>query len=162
MAQGLGRVLGDEILQPHDVGIRMGHDIFVVDNDGALFAAPTVPGKVLNGHMLKGKEMPEYVKVMQRPDLKNPLYVSHLTLDLGNRLERPDKLLLTRYGFGFNTWDMPVMASMGDSAIGLYWEPKEIRPGGKREYDCATQGISPNIAVHRRSSGFITSGHDAG
>jgi hypothetical protein len=119
----------------HKFGLRAYMDTYVIDNDGCIFASPsTEPGKLLDGMTLKGKKLPPYLQMLQRPNLKAPGYVSHLTLDLGNRLERPDKLLLTRYGFGFNSWDMPVMASMGDSAIGLYWEPKEIRPGGKREY----------------------------
>jgi hypothetical protein len=67
-------------------------------------------------------------------------------------MERPDKLLLTRYGFGFNTWDMPVMASMGDSAIAIYWEPKDLRPGAKREYAYA---YGKEVAVNLEGIGQV-------
>jgi hypothetical protein len=137
----------------HKFGLRAYMDTYVIDNDGCLFASPaTEPGKLLDGTTLKGKKLPPYLQMLQRPDLKNPGYVSHLTLDLGNRMERPDKLLLTRYGTGFNTWDMPVMASMGDSAIGIYWEPKEIRPGAKREYAYA---YGKEVAVNLEGNGQV-------
>jgi len=43
-------------------------------------------------------------------------------------------VVLTRHGIGFGQWDMQAQASMGDSACGVFWEPKEIKPGGKREF----------------------------
>jgi hypothetical protein len=125
-------VLENKDSQPHEVGIRMGHDIYVVDNDGAQFSSPTVPNKVLNGYMLKGKEMPEYVKVLQRPDLKNPLYTSTFTFKMGSRIEAPDQVSLTGLGACFGGWDIPAMAS-GDTAIGIFFNPKKVNPGGKRE-----------------------------
>jgi hypothetical protein len=120
--------------QAHKVGLRVYMDTFIVDNDGCLFAAPTMPGKVLDGVILQGKELPPYVQLLQRPDLKNPGFVAHLTLDLGSKLEKPDKVVLTRHGFGFGNWDMPAMMAGGDSALGVFWEQKEIKPGGKREF----------------------------
>jgi hypothetical protein len=131
--------------KPHKFGLRIYMDTFVIDNDGCLFAAPNFPGKLLDGMILKGKQFPPYLQMLQRPDLKNPGYVSHMSLDLGARLERADRLILTRFGLA-GTWDMPAMASMGDSAIGLYWEPKDLRPGGKREYAYAYgKGVVPNL-----------------
>ena len=35
----------------------------------------------------------------------------------------------------FGGWDMPAVSAMGDSALGVFWEPKEIKPGDKREND---------------------------
>jgi hypothetical protein len=137
-------ILENKDSQAHDVGIRMGHDIYVVDNDGAQFAAPTVPGKVLNGYMLKGKELPEYVKVLQRPDLKNPLYTSTFTFKMGTRIEGPDQVSLTGLGACFGGWDIPAMAS-GDTAIGIFFSPKKINPGGKREVGYAYgEGLATN------------------
>ena len=46
--------------QNHSIGMRLYMDTFVVDNDGCLFAAPTFPGKILNGIVLKDKSMPPY------------------------------------------------------------------------------------------------------
>ena len=119
---------------PRTVGTRVYMDTYVIDNDGCLFAAPvTHPGKILDGVKLQEKTLPPYLQMLQRPDLKNPGYVSHLTLNLGGKYEKADKLVLTRHGAGFNVWDMPAFASMGDSGIGIYWPIKELKPGAKRE-----------------------------
>lgn len=115
------------------VGLRIYIDIYIVDNDGAQFASPTSPAlknRVIDGMQFKDKDLPPYIQVLQRPDLKNPGYIAHLTMDL---FEKPNRLVLTRHGFGFNTWDMPAQASMGDSALGFFWEPRELAPGGKRD-----------------------------
>jgi hypothetical protein len=130
--------------QPHKVGLRMRMDTFIIDNDGCLFAAPTVPGKVLDGVALQGKTLPPYVQLLQRPDLKNPGFVAHLTLDLGPRLEKPDRVVLTNLGAG-GIWDVPAQPANGDSAMALFWDPKEIKPGGKREFAYGYgQGVVPN------------------
>lgn len=118
----------------HRFGLRVYMDVFVINNDGALFAAPTMPNKLLDGVELKGKTLPDYVQLLQVPNLQNPGFVAHLTLNLGNVLEKPDHVVLTRHGVGFGTWDMQPIQSMGDSALGVFWEPKEIKPGGKREF----------------------------
>ena len=78
--------------RPHQFGLRVYMDTYVIDNDGCLFAAPTMPGKVLDGVALKGKLLPPYVQLLQRPDLKAPGFVAHLTLDLGPKLEKADRL----------------------------------------------------------------------
>jgi hypothetical protein len=131
--------------QPHKFGLRVYMDTFIIDNDGCLFAAPTMPGKVLDGIELKGKQLPPYVQLLQRPDLKAPGFVAHLTLDLGPKLEKPDRVVLSRHGTAFAGWDMQVMQAMGDSGLGVYWEPKEIKPGGKREFAYGYgQGLVPS------------------
>lgn len=112
------------------VGLRIYIDTYIIDNDGAQFASPTMPNKIIDGIQFRDKEVPPYVQVLQRPDLKNPGYVAHLTLDL---YEKPNRLILTRHGFGFNTWDMQVAPSMGDSALGVYWDARDLPPGGKRD-----------------------------
>src|SRR5207248_10793545 len=117
--------------QAHKVGLRVYMDVYVVNNDGAQFAAPTLPGKILNGVELKGKTLPPYVQLLQVPNLQNPGYVAHLTLDLGSKIEKPNRVVLTRHGSGIGGWDMPAFRSF-DTALGIFWEPKEIKPGGKR------------------------------
>ncbi|HYV35065.1 MAG TPA: hypothetical protein VE988_05130, partial [Gemmataceae bacterium] len=137
--------------KPQTVGLRIYMDTYVIDNDGCLFAAPTIPGKILDGVVLKEKELPPYVQLLQRPDLKNPGFVAHLTLDLGSKLEKPSKVVLTRHGTG-GAWDMPAMVAGGDSALGVYWEPKEIKPGGKREF---AYGYGQGIATSPESEGLV-------
>jgi hypothetical protein len=137
-------IIENKDTNPRNVGIRVGHDMYLVDNDGCLFAAPTVPNRVLNGYMLQGKELPEWVKVLQRPDLKNPLYTAHFTFKMGSRIEAPDKVSLTGLGACFGGWDIPAMAS-GDTAIGIFFSPKKMVAGGKREVGYAYgEGLASN------------------
>jgi hypothetical protein len=119
--------------QPQTVGARVCMDTYVVTNDGCLFAAPTMPGKVLDGVKLEGKTLPPYFQMLQNPDLKNPGYVSHFTLNLGGKYEKANKVVLSSLRVGFGNWDMPVAQAMGDSAISVYWETKEMKAGAKRE-----------------------------
>jgi hypothetical protein len=137
--------------QPLSFGLRNYMDTYVISNDGCMFAAPTVPNKILDGMVLEGKTLPPYLQMLQNPDLKNPGYVSHLTLNMGGRYEKANKLVLSRHGTGFNAYDMQVIASMGDSGIGLYFATKEIKPGGKRDLAYAYgEGIAASVESEGR------------
>ena len=138
----------------HKVGVRIYMDVYVINNDGALFAAPTKPDMVLDGIILKGKELPPYLQMLQVPNLKNPGFVSHMTFDLGSKAEKPERVVLTRHGAGgaFGGWDMPAMMAGGDSATGVFWEPKNIPPGGKRELSYA---YGQGVAISPESEGLV-------
>ena len=73
------------------------------------------------------------MQVLQRPNLANPGFVAHLTLNLGGGIEKPNRVILTRHGAFKDQWNMQVTQAMGDSAMAVYWDPKEIKAGGKRE-----------------------------
>jgi hypothetical protein len=117
----------------HSVGIRNTIDIYLIDNDGALFASPTThKDQIINGHEFKGDKMPEYVQVLRFPNLKDPGYVTHFTLKVG-KLEPPTRFVCTTLGACFNGgWDIPPQQA-GDSAVGILFDPKVIPPGGKRD-----------------------------
>ena len=83
--------------------------------------------------VLKDKTLPPYVQMLQRPNLQNPGFVSHLTLNVGSRYEKINKVILSSLQVGFGQWEMPVARANGDSAISFYWETKPIPPNGKRE-----------------------------
>jgi len=119
--------------QAHKVGLRPYIDTYIIDNDGALFAAPNFPKKILDGIELKDKQLPDYIQVMQRPDLANPGFTAHLTLNLGGSMEKPNRVILSRHGAFKDQWDMQTVQAMGDSALSIYWDPKEIKAGGKRD-----------------------------
>jgi hypothetical protein len=132
--------------RPHQVGLRVWFDVFIVNNDGALFAAPNKPGKILDGVELKDKDVPDYLQFLQVPNLRNPGFVAHMTYDFGKTFERPNRVILTNLGGAFNPngWDMGVMQAGGDSAMGFYWDPKEVAPGKKRMLAYGYgQGICP-------------------
>jgi hypothetical protein len=136
--------------QDHKMGLRVYMDVYIVDNDGALFAAPTIPNKVLDGVELKDKTLPDYFQILQRPDMKNPGYIAHATLNLGNAVEKPNRVVFTRHGIGFNTWEMAPNIAGGDSALGIFWEPRDVKAGGKREIAYA---YGKGIAIAPESEG---------
>jgi len=130
----------------HKIGFKVHMDTYVISNDGCLFAAPTRPGKVLDGVELKGKDFPEYVQLLERPDLKNPGYVAHMTLALGGALEKPERIVLTSLGAAIDNWELQAVNANGDSALGLYWETKELKAGAKREFAYGYgRGIVPPV-----------------
>lgn len=116
----------------HSVGMRTCIDSWLIDVRNCKFAAPTRPGKLLDGVEFKEREVPPYVQVLQKPDLKNPGAIAYLTFPAGSA-EKPQRLVLTGTQGRRDLWDLPVMAGGLNSAMGFFWEPKEIRPGGKRE-----------------------------
>ncbi len=130
----------------HRVGLRCFMDVLVAGNDGALFAAPNQPGKILDGVELKDRTMPDYIQFLQRADLKNPGFVGHLTCNLGSSVEGPNRAVLTRLGAGGNAWDLIAAPARGDSAMAFYWDPREIKPGAKRELAYAFgQGLAMKL-----------------
>jgi hypothetical protein len=139
--------------RPHSFGLKVYMDMYVVTNDGALFAAPNFPGKILDGIELKDKTLPPYVQCLERPDLKNPGYIAHITLDLGGSIEKANRVVLTSLGAGaFNAWDIPAIQAGGDSAVAVFFDPKEIKPGGKREFGYA---YGKGVAVPLESEGTV-------
>ncbi|HYV35452.1 MAG TPA: hypothetical protein VE988_07100 [Gemmataceae bacterium] len=135
----------------HTVGLRNSIDIYLINNDGALFASPTThKGQIINGHEFKGDKVPEYLQVLQQPNLQNPGYVTHFTLKLG-KLEPPTRFVCTTLSGVGGQWDVQVQAA-GDSAVAIFFDPKEIPPGGKRDMAYA-YGIG--IASNPESEGRV-------
>jgi len=132
---------------PHKVAMRIHVDVFIVNNDGALFAAPNQPGKILDGVTLEGKMVPDFLQMLERPNLADPGFVAHYTFALGGGIERPSRLVLTslRADFG-NGWNPQAMPAGGDSAMAILWDPKEIKPGAKMEMGYALgQGVAYKV-----------------
>jgi hypothetical protein len=136
----------------HKVGLRKFMDVYVVDNDGAVFAAPNQPGKILDGVELKGKMVPDYLQFLQHPNLKEPGFVGHMTFNLGSAVERPSRAVLTSLGVDSSKWDVPPLPANGDSAMAVYWDPTEIKPGGKRELAFAFGG---SVAASLENEGKV-------
>jgi hypothetical protein len=131
--------------RPHTVGLRTVLDMLIVNNDGALFASPTThPNQILDGVELRGKAVPEYLQVLQVPNLQNPGFVAHFTFKLGSRLIGPDRIVMTNLGAG-GGWDVAAVKAMGDSAIAVYFSPRLLKGKGKIEMAYAYgQGIASN------------------
>jgi hypothetical protein len=115
------------------VGVRMHIDTLCVTNDGAIFASPIAhPGKLLDGIAFKGKDVPDIVEILENPNLQNPGFKGVFTFRLGNKIECPNRIVLTSLRVG-GQWDIPAQQAMGDSAVAFYWEDIEVKAKGKRE-----------------------------
>jgi hypothetical protein len=142
----------------HDVGARTFIDTMCGNNDGAIFASPTThPGKLLDGIALKGKEVPEFIEMLEVPNLHNPGFKGIFTFKTANKVEGPSRIALTGLGLGVqgDGWEVGVGTANGDSAVAFYWDPQQIAPKGKREIAFALgQGIACNpenegkVAIH--------------
>jgi hypothetical protein len=131
--------------RPRKVAVRISFDVFLVNNDGALFASPvTHPGQILNGVELKGKTLPPYFQILQVPNIQNPGFVAYFTLKMSKSLEPPTRVVLTNLGTFGGGWDIPAQPA-GDSAMAMYWDDKDLQPGGKRELVYALgEGVASN------------------
>ena len=148
--------------QARQVGMRTYMDPYVVSNDACQFAAPNRPGKILDGVEFKDKDMPDYVQLLERSDLKNPGYVAHLTFNLG-LADKADRLVLSRHGSARDNWDMQVIGGGGDSALGFWFNPKEIKPGGKRELAYAYgQAVASPLSAEGRFKFDLTGSCEPG
>ncbi|HXG09967.1 MAG TPA: hypothetical protein VNK04_09275 [Gemmataceae bacterium] len=134
--------------QPHRVGLRFLLDTYIGANDGVPF---TIPGEkqlcdtmmVFNGK----KSIPDFIQALEREDLKNPGTVAHLQLRVDDKLEMPDRVTLGAYPNPHlddprcrqekTLWDVPVLPMKTlrppDSAVVIYWNERELKPGQRRE-----------------------------
>jgi hypothetical protein len=140
----------------HTVEMRTFIDTMIKENDGALFAAPgTHPGKILDGLVLKDKTLPDYLQVLENPNLKNPGLVATMTLKFSGKGEGPSRAVLTNTGAFMGGWEVPVQQAGGDSACFLYWPSKSLKAGEKREMVWAYGG---GIASDLENDGKVSLG----
>lgn len=118
--------------QAHKVGLRITVRPVIQGKRAPLFAVPNQPNKVLNGVELTGNRVPDFLQILQRSDLKDPGFVAHMTYNLGRGYARPDRVVLTGRTALARQWAMQVIPSKTYSVVGVYWEPKEIAAGARR------------------------------
>jgi hypothetical protein len=132
-------VLENADSRPHKVGIRVLIDTLIGANDGVPFTVPGVPGLVDTFKDFKTPQsVPDFVLALERGDLEHPGTVAQMNFKLGGKLEPPDRVSLTRWPGRTSpvwqvTWDVPVVNMGDDSAVVMYWLPRELRPGEKRD-----------------------------
>jgi len=137
--------------KPRSVGTRVHIDTMCNGNDGALFAAPTHPGKILDGIELKGKTFAAYVQILEKPDLKDPGFVGHFTLKMSGAMIGPDRFICTAHGAD-NGWDLQILQANGDSDCAIFWEPRDVPPKGKIEF---AYGYGKGIASLPEAEGRV-------
>jgi hypothetical protein len=126
----------------HRVGLRFLLDTLIGDNDGVPFTVPGLPGLVDQFRDFPGPpgdKVPDFVQVLEKPDLQKPGVIAFLNPKVGGGLGAPDRLSLTRWqATVLNTWDVPITSfaaagnapgnAPGDSAIVLYWNEMVLPP----------------------------------
>jgi hypothetical protein len=104
---------------------------------------------------LEGKSLPEWLWVLEQPNLQNPGMIATMTFKHAKG-ENPNKVVLSNLGVvaNFQVWDVPPVQA-GDSACALFWEEKELKPGQKREL---VWGYGGGISTSHESEGLFKLG----
>jgi hypothetical protein len=152
--------------KPHKVGLRVLMDTCIGDNDGVPFTLPGVNELVSTNKRFDGAEVPDFIQVLENPDLSKPGTVLQLNLRVAKELEVPSRFLLTRYPGKVDKkhqkWDVPIepikrdVTDKGDSSVVLYWEEKTLDPGKSREVGF-TYGIG-NVSIAANKLGLTVGG----
>jgi hypothetical protein len=173
----------------HEVGLRFLLDTFIGSNDGVPFVIPGENGLCDTSKEFNGPErVPGYIQAQEKDDLAHPGTVAHVQFQLGAPLDPPDRVVLGAWpderlgrwlkeprARGVLTgWDVPVlpirrMIDLGrrrgeeckaDSAVVIYWEPRRLEAGQKREVGFA-YGLGKVSASKEEGVNFLLTG-DAG
>jgi hypothetical protein len=134
----------------HLVGFRFLLDTYIADNDGVPFTLPGVKALVSTMRDFKNRnDVPDFIQVLQRPDLKKPGLIMQLSLHITDKLRPPDRVSLTQHPGEEpkfkDHWDVPMRDIGTDSAVVMYWQPEQLGAGKARELGF-TYGLG-NVSV---------------
>ena len=138
--------------KPVKFGLRVRIDMYNNRTDGPSFAADTLPNKVINAMVMTGKQIPDYLKSIERPNLQAPGNVAYFTFKMGYKSELPSKLIPTIHGAQDLGWDVRAQNFNGDSDLVLYWADKVLKPGEKRDI---AFGYGQGLATKPESEGRV-------
>lgn len=118
-------------------GMRMQLDTLIGRNDGVPFTIPGRTGLVSTfADFRAAKDVPDFLQALERPNLRDPGTVAHLTLKPGGGIEAPGRVSLTLWppagSATLLTYDVPVVHMQNDSAVVMYWPEKSLKPGETR------------------------------
>jgi hypothetical protein len=128
----------------HTVGLRVLMDTCIGDHDDVPFTLPGSKDVVSTQKDFHGREVPDFVQVLEKASLRDPGTILQLNLRVSDKLEAPNRFQLTRYPVSNNQdpdsknkilgrWEVP-KADMGDdSSVVIYWDPKKLQPKETRE-----------------------------
>jgi len=127
--------------EAHKVGLRIVVDTLMVENDGTPFVVVGKKKLIEDQADFKGKNVPEGVQVLEKADLEDPGLVAYFSLKVGGNVLAPDRFSITHWPQeGLNKWDVPVEDIDGDSAVVLYWNPRDLEAGAGRTVGFAYGG----------------------
>jgi hypothetical protein len=146
-------ILKNEDDKPHRVGLRFLLDTYIGANDGVPFYVPRKDNPLIQTQEDFTRNIPDYIQALEYPQLKKPGTVAQVSLKVGGGLEPPQHVSLTHYIRSIPNkvddevqvvYDVPMASIRGnpsstdldqqkeDSAVALYWEDKELKPGEER------------------------------
>ncbi len=115
----------------HSVGLRVMLDTLIGGNDGVPFIVPGVEGIVTQATTFRGEQVPDFVRALEHPNLASPGVI----VDIGLRArdaERPSEVILAHWPGGEAEWNYERAPLRRDSAVGLYYEPRPLKPDEQR------------------------------
>lgn len=116
----------------HTVGLFVGVDTMIGDNDGApLF---TNAGIIESEVLFEGADVPSSWQAFESGDVANPGLTAQGVLS-GGDATRPDRFLLGNWPNGVGqTYDYlgdgSTIASFNDTAVSMWWDDRLLSPGG--------------------------------
>jgi hypothetical protein len=131
---------------PQKVGLRFLLDTYIGNNDGVPFTIPGRKGFVSGQLTLKGDQIPDYIEVIERPDVSEKnLTTARLALRglrlPGVDLTEPDMLRICKFPGAQARWDWTPEDMGDDSAVAIYWPYEELEPKQTRHM-AFTYGLS--------------------
>ena len=112
----------------HEVGIRAMIDTMIAHNDGNSFG---VAGRTVIdfADFREPKDVPGAFEVREKSDPDEPGFIAWLTPKVGGDILPPDRCTLTHWPGVSTAWTIPVRNMEADSAVALYWNPRQLEPG---------------------------------
>jgi hypothetical protein len=115
------------------VGLRVMLDTLIGDNDGVPFIVPGREGIVTSTLEMRGNEVPDFVRSLERPDLASPGVIVDINLVPAEGEVRPSELVLSHWPGENAEWNYNRTTPFGsDTAAGIYYAAVPLEPGRAR------------------------------
>src|SRR5262249_23711674 len=108
-------------------------------NDGPTFTVPGVADLVDTKMDFVSPKIPDFIQALEKPNIKNPGIIAHLSFRLSEKLEIPSRVSLTHWPGDKvpvdKEYDIPLRSindRSEDSPIVMYWKEEDMAPGKVR------------------------------
>jgi hypothetical protein len=124
----------------HKIAVRFVLDTFIGKNDGVPFIIPGESDLVdTKKDFDTASQVPDFISVLERPDLKSPGTIAQVNFNVGGKVEQPSRVSLTHWpGYdGLPVYDVPLedikSTDPADSAVAVYWDEQTLKAGKTRD-----------------------------
>lgn len=142
-------------VRDHLVALRVMLDTLIGDNDGVPFIVPGTEGIVTSPVVYQSGSIPDFVRALERPNLQNPGVIVDIGLRTESGVESPHEVVLSHWPGSNAAWDYDRQRGFGkDTAVGLYYVKRTMKPGDKRvmSYTYGLGSISSTRSQNARIS----------